>query len=214
MKNKLQAVFAMMVAAAIIASSSGCSSKPKNGAGVGAAYGERDQRHEAASVIRYGEPGGITVSTYQETATVTSVDKASRRITLLTPGGAEMTSKAGPEVANFDQIEPGDKVRATLTEQLIVFVRDSHEPPTQQQSRTLALAPAGSKPGGVVADTIEMTAKVVAIDVPRHEATVQFPDGRTQTFKVRNDVDLTKRRVGEEVVIHSTEAIAVSVEKP
>jgi hypothetical protein len=43
---------------------------------------------------------------------------------------------------------------------------------------------------------------------------MQFPDGSTKKIKVRKDVDLTKRSVGEKVVIRSTERFAVKIEKP
>jgi len=191
----------------------GCSSESKErGASMGAA--QLGGQEAATLNIRPGEPGGEVVQTHEETATVVAIDKADRRLTLLTPGGTQTTFRVGPEVVNFDQIEPGDRVKATVTEQLLVFMRDSHEPPREGQSRTIALAPVGSKPGVVMADTVEMTARVTAIDLQHHRATIQFPDGRTQTFTVRSDVDLTKRRVGEQVVIRSTEATAIRVEKP
>ena len=46
------------------------------------------------------------------------------------------------------------------------------------------------------------------------KATLLFPDGTSHTFKVRPDVDMTKQSVGDEVVIRTTEAVAISVEKP
>ena len=46
------------------------------------------------------------------------------------------------------------------------------------------------------------------------KATLQFPDGTAKTIKVRDDVDLTKAAVGEDVVIRASEALAISVEKP
>ena len=61
---------------------------------------------------------------------------------------------------------------------------------------------------------LSVTAKVTAIDLKQHKATLQFPDGTTKTVRVRKDVDLTKRQVGEEVVIRATEAVAIVVEKP
>ena len=65
-----------------------------------------------------------------------------------------------------------------------------------------------------MADTVEVTAKVKSVDLKNHRATLQLPDGRTKTFKVRPDVELTKETVGAEVVIRITEAIAISVSKP
>ena len=78
----------------------------------------------------------------------------------------------------------------------------------------MALAPKGAKPGGIMAETTQVTAKVTAIDAEHHKATLQFEDGTTRTVAVRPDVDLSKRKVGEKVVIRTTEALAIPVEKP
>lgn len=161
-----------------------------------------------------GVPGGIIVGTYQETATVTAVDPATRKVTFVTPGGKKTVFKAGPEVVNFPQIRVGDQVKATLTEELVVFMATDAPPQGQGNASVVALAPVGSKPGALVADTVQVKAKVTEIDLKQHKATLQFPDGSTKKVAVRKDVDLTKRSVGEEVVIRATEVLAVTVEKP
>ena len=171
-------------------------------------------KSSAAAVYEPGVPGGIMVETYKETATVTGIDKANRKVTLVTPDGTKSTVKAGPEVANFDQIEVGDQVKAIVTDELVIFVRKPGEPAGDGAASVVALAPIGDKPGGLMADTVEFTAKVKSVDLKRHRATLQFPDGTSKTFKVRKDVELTKETVGVDVVIRTTEAIAVSVKKP
>lgn len=167
-----------------------------------------------AVAVEHGVPGGTIVETYKITATVTAVDAASRKVTLVTPDGTKTTFKAGPEVVNFGQIQVGDQVKATLAEQLVVFVRKSGEPANDGTTAAVALAPVGAKPGAVMANTEEVTAKVEAIDLEHHKATLRFPDGKTKTFKVRPDVDLTKAKLGDEVTFRTTEALAILVEKP
>jgi hypothetical protein len=161
-----------------------------------------------------GVPGGVMVATYKKTATVTGIDKATRKVTLVDKDGTQTTVKAGPEVANFDQIEIGDQVKATVTAQVVVFVRKPGEPSSEGAAAVVALAPIGAKPGALVADTEEITAKVKSLDVKHQKATLLFPDGTTKTFPVRKDVDLTKQTVGADVVMRVTEAVAISVEKP
>ena len=161
-----------------------------------------------------GVPGGVIVQTYKVTATVTAVDAASRKVTLITADGAKTTVKAGPEVVNFDQIQVGDQVKATVAEQLVVFVRKNGEPANDGEAAAVALAPVGAKPGMLMANTVEVTGKVEAIDLAHRKATLRFPDGHSQTFKVRKDVDMTKGKIGDEVVFRTTEAMAISVEKP
>jgi Cu/Ag efflux protein CusF len=168
----------------------------------------------SATAFQHGEPGGVRVETYKETATVTGIDKATRKVTLVTKDGSKSAVKCGPEVANFDQIEVGDQVKATVTEQLMVFVRNPGEPSGDGAAAAIALAPLGDKPGGLMANTEEITAKVKAIDLKHRKATLLFPDGTSHSFKVRPDVDMTKHAVGDEVVFRATEAVAISVEKP
>ena len=201
MKTKLLkfATIAIMPAAMLALTS--CSSTPQG---------------EGSTMVaaQKGVPGGVIVETYKVTATVTAVDAASRKVTLTMADGSKTTVKAGPEVVNFDQIQVGDQVKATVAEQLVVFVRKNGEPANDGEAAAVALAPVGAKPGVVMANTVEVTAKVEAIDLGRRKATLRFPDGTSKTFKVRKDVDMTKAKLGDEVVIRTTEAVAISVEKP
>jgi translation elongation factor P/translation initiation factor 5A len=186
---------------AALLSFSSCSTEPKH-QGVG------------FEVIQPGQAGGVRVQTYKETATVTGIDNVTRRVTLVTKDGTKSTVKCGPEVANFAQLEVGDQVKAVVTEQFVVFVRRPGEPSGDGAAGVVALAPIGAKPGGVIANTEEITAKVKAIDLKHRRATLLFPDGTSHTFTVRPDVDMTKHAVGDEVVIRATEAVAISVAKP
>jgi Cu/Ag efflux protein CusF len=161
-----------------------------------------------------GVPGGVMINTYQITATVKAIDTKDRKVTLEGGDGKDAVVECGPEVVNFPQIQVGDQVKATVTEQLVVFMAKNAPPQTDGAATAVALAPVGAKPGGVVAQTVQVTAKVAEIDLKNHRATLEFPDGSKKTFAVRPDVDLTQRAIGEEVVIRATESVAISVEKP
>lgn len=147
------------------------------------------------------------------TAKVTAIDTAHRKV-VVSQNGKETTLKCGPEVINFDQIRVGDQLKVVATEELVAYVAEADAAANDVAATTVALAPKGAKPGGLIADTVQVTAKVTAIDLPHHKATLQFPDGVTRTVAVRPDVDLTKRHVGEEVVIRITEMLAIRVETP
>lgn len=161
-----------------------------------------------------GMPGGTVVQTSELTATVASVEPASRKLTLLGSDGIKQTIKVGPAAINFDQIKVGDRLRLTVAEELVVYVAGEGETPSDAAAQLVALAPKGAKPGGIVADTIQVTAKVTAIDLEHRKATLQFEDGSTRTVAVRSDVDLGKRRVGDRVVVRTTEALAIQVSNP
>ena len=166
------------------------------------------------AVFEPGVPGGVLIEKFKESATITAIDPATRKVTLVKTDGTQATFVAGPEVANFAQIAVGDQVKATVTDKLLIFVPKSGEASAGGAAGVVALTPLGEKPGGVMADTVEFTAKVTAVSLWHHTATLQLPDGSSKTVKVRPDVTLTKETVGTEVVIRITEAVAVSVEKP
>ncbi|HXI73054.1 MAG TPA: hypothetical protein VNN22_22165 [Verrucomicrobiae bacterium] len=181
-----------------------CSSTPKTA-----------EVHQTTVVVAQpGVPGGMTVDTYQSSATVTAIDAGTRSVTVVSPNGATDTFKCGPEVVNFDQIHIGDQIRATLTKQVVVFLRSAGEPVMDGGAGTVALPVKGEKPGIVMAETVELTAVVKSVDLKRHEATLLFLDGTTKTVPVRPDVNLTKARLGEQVVIRTTRTMALLVEKP
>jgi hypothetical protein len=161
-----------------------------------------------------GVPGGTAVATSSVTATVTAIDKVSRHVSLVTADGNKTTVKVGPSAANFDQIELGDKVKVTVTQELVVALAEPGQASADGRAAAVVLAPIGAKPGGIAAATVQATATVTAIDISNHKATLQFADGTTKTFLVRKDVDLTKRKVGEKITFTYTESVAILVEKP
>jgi hypothetical protein len=122
--------------------------------------------------------------------------------------------KVGPDAVNFNQVKVGDMVKATVTEELVVYLAGGRAPQRDSSVGVVALAPKGGQPGGVVAETSRITGTVIAIDRAKQTATLQFDDGSTKTFPVRSDVDLSKRKVGEQVVFRVTQMIALKVEKP
>ena len=51
-------------------------------------------------------------------------------------------------------------------------------------------------------------------DLSGRRTRTEHPDGTTETFSVRPDVDLSRHKVGERVIFRVTEMIAIWVEKP
>lgn len=171
---------------------------------------------EMTSDVVYAEgvPGGVLVNTYRARATVTAIDKDQRKVTIIRPDGKKSSFKAGPEVVNFDQIKVGDQLNVTLVEQVVVHLREEGMPSHDGQAELVVLAEEGEKPGGLIADAVEVTATVTAVNLKRHQVTLLFPDGHAETYAVRPDVALSEADLGQEVVISITEAIAVTVDKP
>ena len=160
------------------------------------------------------KPGGIVVESVSGTATVDAVDKEKRMVTLKFADGRTQAIKLGPEVRNFDQIAVGDTVKATYAESVAIAVRKSDEKPTTTATQTVRVAPKGAKPGVIVTDTTEVTAKVEAIDYAKRTVSLKGPEGNVRTFSVDKSVKKFKNvKVGDEVVIRITQATAIVVEK-
>jgi len=161
------------------------------------------------------KPGAIAVETVSATATVASINAEKREITLKTVDGNSKTFKLGPEVKNFDQIKVGDQVKATYAESIAVYVAKSNEKPSADEVQVIQVAPKGEKPGLFMADTFEISAKVEKIDYKKREITLKGSDDKTKKFPVDKRVKNFKNiKVGDEVVMKITEAIAIYVEKP
>lgn len=163
---------------------------------------------------KHGVPGGEYAETSTIKATVTGIDAASRKVTLVTPQGKKFTVKASPEVVNFKQIHIGDQLVVTVTSQVVVRMAKKGEKTEDGGVLLSGTAPKGSKPGAYAANSESVTATVSAIDLEKRKATLLFPDGKKETFPVRPDVDLTKRKVGDKVVIEVTGIAAIVMKKP
>lgn len=168
----------------------------------------------SSGVVHSQPQGAIAVVSSTAIFTVQSVDAAKREVTLRAPDGTLETYKLGKEVRNFEQIKPGDQVKATVVDALVVSVRNVNEPPSIGEGRTVVLAPKGEKPGAIVVETEQVTATIQ--DINQAERTITFlgPEGKLRTIKVGPNIDLTKLKRGDSVVLRLTKAVAITVEKP
>jgi len=164
-------------------------------------------------VAKEGVPGGTAVTTIESFGTVVALEAAERAVTLRMENGKISKINVSSDAINFDQIAVGDVVRIFLTEQLVIGMTDALDPSKEEVAGVVSLAPQGAQPAGVMAKTTRLTATVTAIDMEKRLATLTFADGAVKIIKVRPDIDLKARKVGESVTFLITEAIAVKVEK-
>ena len=161
-----------------------------------------------------GKPGGVVVDVVEWTGTVKSVDAAKRTVTLEGPGGRVATVNA-KNARNLDQVKVGDTVKIRYAEELAIYVRKADAAPQATETKAVELAPKGQKPGGVMAETVEITANVEAIDYQTRAIALKGPLGNIRIFKVSDAVErFNEIKPGDQVVIHVTEAIALAVVKP
>jgi hypothetical protein len=169
---------------------------------------------QAPSGIVSDRPGVVYSDRTTVTGTVESIDQANRTVTIRRSDGQTVTLEAPPAAKNFDQIQPGDAVRAEYLEAVAVLVRTPSGPPQAGENSTIAVAPKGEKPKAVATKTVELTARVEAIDYDRRTVVLVGPQGNRRVVKVDDRVKrLNEVKPGDEVVVRYTEAVAISFSK-
>jgi len=155
-------------------------------------------------------PGRVVTSTARREAIVESINKETREIRVVDASGKIHKFVVGDMVANFDQIEPRDRIVTEYLESVAVFVAPAGTPELGDAG-LVEVAPLGEKPGVAMADTYMVAAKIDAIDVASRVVTLRGADGFQTAFRVADDVELEKVQVGDEVRMRVTEAVAISV---
>jgi Cu/Ag efflux protein CusF len=171
-------------------------------------------RVQTSVTTQPGVAGGVVEDVFTAQAVVSAVDIPTRRVTLTGSEGGQFTFTAGPEIKNLPQVKVGDKVTATFARRMVVVVRSDEATPSLARSSTGATALPGAKPGMLVAEETQAVARVKAIDSVNRTADLEFSDGTVKTFPVRSDVDLSRYKAGDNVVIRVTTGLTVLVESP
>jgi len=155
-------------------------------------------------------PGRVITSTARREAIVESVNKETRELRVVDANGKIHKFVVGDMVANFDQIEPRDRIVTEYLESVAVFVAPKGTPSLGDMG-LVELAPLGDKPGVAMADTYMVAATVDAIDAEQRVVALRGEDGFQTAFRVADDVELENLEVGDEVRMRVTEAVAISV---
>ncbi len=157
--------------------------------------------------------GGSTYSTsITTTSTVVSVDAAQRTLQLKQADGTVTTYPAGPEVANFDQLKPGDRVKTTLAEERTVSFALAGAALSDTDKTNVVHSLSG---GPVIAgNTRTVTAQVLSVSYWDRNVTVEMADGKPMTVKANPNTNLAVVNAGDKVSVQISQARTFTVEKP
>jgi hypothetical protein len=146
------------------------------------------------------------------TATVVAIDLQKRIVTLKGEDGEVRDIKVGPEAVNLPQVKVGDLVMVKYYESIAVEVIKPGMAAAAGEQSAIVRAKPGEMPGGMAAREVSVTATVTAIDKQKGTITLKGPEGKVNTVKVQDPANLDKVKVGDELMITYTEALAISVE--
>jgi hypothetical protein len=159
------------------------------------------------------QPKVVKERTAVMTATVTAIDLEKRIVTLKGPKGEVRDVKVGKEAVNLPQLKVGDLVTVKYYESLAVEVMKPGTASAAGEKTAIVRNKPGEMPGGMAAQQSTVTATVMAIDKKKSTLTLKGPDGKTVIAKAQDPKNLDKVKVGDELMITYTEALAISVEK-
>jgi hypothetical protein len=167
---------------------------------------------QTSNVAATSSPGKVGVAqTVEVSATITTIDKATRGITLTGPKGDEVKTVAGPEVKNFDQLKVGDVVKLKYLESLVLELKKGGGlPVAKTESAGAAGAKPGEQPKGIAGRQVTVVGNVVKLDAAAQTVTVKGPE-RTVDLMVRDPEQFKLIAVGDQIQATYTEAIAVAV---
>jgi hypothetical protein len=165
-------------------------------------------------------PEPVTIEDSQSvTATVEAINVTTRMVTLRGPTGDQFTLMAAPEIRNLAQVKAGDKVVVRYYESLAAELRNrgdkSGETSAPASESAIGRAAPGAKPGAAAGRQVSQSVRITAIDKKSHVVSFYGSDGLARTAPVRTpegQAFLSKLKVGDEVELTYTEAMAISVE--
>ncbi len=148
------------------------------------------------------------------TAVVTAIDHETRVVTVRRPDGEEITLTASDEARNLDQVAVGDILKAEYerTFSIEVLANDGMDPEMAMAS-AMVRTEKGQMPGIAAMDATIVVATVEEINLEMNTFKLKGPDGEVTEYVARNPENLKRSAVGDLVVITTTEAVAIIVEK-
>ena len=160
------------------------------------------------------EPGKAAIVAAAElSAQVVSIDKKTRTISLKGPKGNVQDVVASNEVKNFSKIKVGDLVVVRYMQSLALELQPVKTGATGiSVTEGAGKAEPGKRPAVGAVREIQAIAKVTAIDQNAKTISLTGPRGNTVTLDVQNPEHFKVVKMGDEVLVTYTEAVAVSVE--
>ncbi len=150
------------------------------------------------------------------TATVEAIDYTNREVTLKGPLDNKVTFTVDQRVKRLNEVQVGDLVEADYYVSIAAEVRQ----PTPEEEKTPIVlldaagkSPPGTSPAAGGLRRFKVVTTIEGLDRLTKTITVKGPLGNYLTARVLHPERLTQVRIGDNVVITYTEALAIGLRK-
>lgn len=143
-------------------------------------------------------------------ATVESVDRANRKVTLRGPAGDTHVVRVGKHITEFPRVDVGDEVEVSYVQSMVNEIRE----PTAEELRTpLRIIDVRPEDPNDVREmrVIHAVVTIEAIDNEMQTVSVRGAMGAHRTFPVIYPERLAQAEIGDTVIITYVEAMAVTL---
>lgn len=160
----------------------------------------------------------IYETTVAANAVVKAIDMDARTVTLSLTDGRERTFVVDKTVRKFGQVKVGDTVKVRYHEAVSVRLNKTKVAPETKVEASVKGDEESVKPSGVAGLRVTTTATIEKIFDDGKMVTLRMPNGNTSDVQVRDPENLAKIKkgevkVGDQIEITYTQALAISVEK-
>jgi hypothetical protein len=157
--------------------------------------------------------GGVVGDVAQWKGVVTAVDPTARTMVVKGPQGNLHEFDVPASIPNLGNVKIGDTLTIAYVEAIALYVRESSDPPEASTTHSVTVKPTG-RPAVAHVTIRETEANVLSINQTTRWMTVQGPHFNLHTFHVDPSVAAFSRvKVGDQIVLRYTEALAVAITK-
>ena len=152
--------------------------------------------------------------TITSTVRVQAVNLGKRQLTVQNQEGETFTIDVPPEVRRLSEVRAGDLIVTEYRQALAVGLhRTDASTGIRERRESVSVERAGmdQPPGGVVRETIQVLANVVAIDKAQRQVTIRGAE-HTVLLEVSEGIDLDAIAVGDEVLAVYIQEVAINLE--
>jgi hypothetical protein len=169
---------------------------------------------ETTAPVSAGDTEGVRAATVLTIhGTVTAVDKAEKLVTIQVPDGRKYTLKVDNPY-NLDAANVGAGVIVRYYEVVGVRKKKPGESlPSLSVTGGVVTAKPDALPGAVAEEHMKAVVSVVQVDKANGTVTIKGADGSVETAKANNPKVLSQLKAGDDLVITTSRATAISLDK-